>query len=74
MLIFFLDAIVIIPYYLFLVQGVLDYRDLNYRDPRNTGIYKKFHQFDYREFLEIPAYIKWKIISRYFEEFPMYGL
>ena len=22
--------------------GVLDYRDLNYRNPRNTGIYKKF--------------------------------
>ena len=25
------------------VQQVLDYRDLDYRDPRNTGIYKKFH-------------------------------
>ena len=25
------------------IQQVLDYRDLDYRDPRNTGIYKKFH-------------------------------
>ena len=24
------------------IQGVLDYRDLDYRNPRNTGIYKKF--------------------------------
>ena len=25
-----------------ILQGVLDYRDLNNRNPRNTGIYKKF--------------------------------
>ena len=25
------------------VQGVLDYRDLDYRNPRNTGINKIFH-------------------------------
>ena len=25
------------------LQWVLDYRDLDYRDPHNTGIYKKFH-------------------------------
>ena len=24
------------------LQGVLDYRDLDYRNPPNTGIYKKF--------------------------------
>ena len=27
---------------MFQLQGVLNYRDLDYRNPRNTGIYKKF--------------------------------
>ena len=27
--------------YLFYVQGVLDYRDPDYRNPHNSGIYKK---------------------------------
>ena len=49
------------------VQQVLDYRDLDYRDPCNTGIHKKFHLFDYREILEIPGDLN----SRYFKEFPI---
>ena len=28
--------------YYALLQGVVDYRDPNYCNPRNTGIYKKF--------------------------------
>ena len=49
------------------LQQVLDYRDLDYRDPCNTGIHKKFHLFDYREILEIPGDLN----SRYFKEFPI---
>ena len=49
------------------IQQVLDYRDLDYRDPCNTGIHKKFHLFDYREILEIPGDLN----SRYFKEFPI---
>ena len=49
------------------IQGVLNYRDLDYRDPCNTGINKKFHLFDYREILEIVGDLN----SRYFKEFPI---
>ena len=31
------------------VQGVLAYRDLDYRNPRNNGFIKNFKYFDYRD-------------------------
>ena len=40
------------------IQGVLDYRDLNYRDFAILGLKKMCHLLNYREFLEITGYLK----------------
>ena len=39
------------------LQGVLDYRDLNYRDFAIPGLKKRCHLLDYWEFLEIAGYL-----------------
>ena len=45
-----------------LLQQVLDYWDLDYRNPRNTGIYKKSHSsitvIFYQYILTIPAFLE----------------
>ena len=35
------ESVIIFPNQILVVQEVLDYRDLNYCNPRNIGIYKK---------------------------------
>ena len=40
-----------------LIQGVLVYRDLDYRDFAIPGLKKRCHLLDYQEFLEIAGYL-----------------